>query len=92
VATRLKAVAATAKIADGPLFLKSLTLTGGSDAATVLVQDTAAGGGTDVIKLAAAAGVVANWVSGDADGVLFSVGLYVTVAGTTPSVCAEYEV
>lgn len=92
MATRLKSVSATSKIADGPLFLKSLTLTGGSDAATVLAQDTKAGGGTDVIKLGAAAGATVEWVSGDADGVLFSNGLYVTVTGTAPSISAEYEV
>jgi hypothetical protein len=92
MATRLERASATGLIQAGPLYLKSVVLTPAAAAATASLQDTAAGGGTDVLSLAAAAsGNGALWVSGDPDGVYFGAGLYLTLSGAGALVSVEYE-
>ena len=91
MASRLERATATALIQAGPLYLKSVALQGGSANSTALLQDTAAGGGTDVLGLAALANASACWTSGDKLGVYFKNGLYLTLAGAAAAVTVEYE-
>jgi hypothetical protein len=92
VATRLESAVATAKIQDGNLWLKSVTLAAGADAATVIIDDSTDGSGTDLLKLAAPAGETATWVTGDrGEGVFIGNALYATITGTTPFVSFEFE-
>lgn len=91
MASRLKQIAASAKVADGNLRLKSITLTAGVDAASVAVDDSADGAGTDLLTLKAAAGSTVIWRTGDPQGVFFGTALYATITGTAPAVAFEYE-
>lgn len=91
MASRLERVTSTVLIQPGPLWLKSVALQGGSANSTVLLQNSAAGGGTDVLGLAALANASASWVSGDKLGVFFKTGLYATLTGTAAAVTVEYE-
>jgi len=92
VASRLIRVTGTGAAYSGKCILKSVALQGGSANSTALVQDTTAGGGTDVLGLAAVIGSSAVWRSGDDDGVPFTAGVYVTLAGTGASCSIEVEV
>jgi hypothetical protein len=80
-------LAASALIKTGPGVLHTVTLTGGSDAATLVLGDEVATAGDSIIALAAAAGVS---VSALLD-VAFGVGLYATITGTTPKVTVSYR-
>jgi len=91
MATRLEQASATGKVQDGPLWLKSAILAGGSAAATLLVQDTTDGSGTDVLKLAAPIGDSAVWQSPDNEGVYFANAIYATLGGTGAVATFEYE-
>jgi hypothetical protein len=91
MATRLKRITATGLVLAGPCWLKSVALKGGSANSTVLVQDSLAGGGTDVLELAAVIASAAGWTSGDEEGAWFSLGVYATLAGTGASASFEIE-
>lgn len=91
MATRLEQVSATGKVQDGSLWLKSVVLAGGSAAATLLIQDTTDGSGTDVLKLAAATGDSAVWQSPDSEGVYFANAIYATLSGAGAVASFEYE-
>lgn len=58
-------------------------LTGGSDAATLIVYDNTAGSGTILCKLAAAAGVSVTFFP--CAPVRANTGMYATLTGTAPS-------
>lgn len=79
---------ATGDVTTSTATLKSVILTGGSDAATVIVK---AGGasGTQILKLAAAAGV--SVPSGDLHNALCPSGIHVTLTGTGPAVTVVWE-
>lgn len=91
MAARIEQASATAKIQDGPLWLKSVLLTAGIDAASVTIEDTTGGGGTDLITLKAAANSSVQWRSGDRQGVWFKTAIHATFTGTTPFASFEYE-
>jgi hypothetical protein len=80
-------LAASALIKTGPGIIHTVTLTGGSDAATVVLGDEVATAGDTIIALAAAAGVTASAVL----DVAFGVGLYATITGTAPKVTVSYR-
>ena len=80
-------LAASALIKTGPGVIHTVTLTGGSDAATVVLGDEVATAGDSIIALAAAAGVSASAVL----EVAFGVGLYATITGTAPKVTVSYR-
>lgn len=87
-ATKIVAVAATADITTANAYLRSVSLTGGSDAATVVVR---AGGaaGTVILTLKAATATTAPQA---AFGRLYcGAGIHVTVTGTAPAVSVEFE-
>jgi hypothetical protein len=80
-------LAASALIKTGPGVLHSVVLTGGSDAANLVLGDEVATAGDTIIALAAAAGVTASAVL----DVAFGVGLYATITGTAPKVTVAYR-
>ncbi len=92
MAAILKRVTATGLVQAGPCWLKSVTLQGGSANSTVLVQDSSAGGGTDVLGLAAVIGASSGWTCGDEEGVWFKTGVYATLAGAGAAASFEIEV
>ena len=79
-------LAASALIKTGPGVLHSVVLTGGSDAATLILGDEIATGGDAIVGLAAA-GVTASAVL----DVAFGVGLYATITGTAPKITVSYR-
>ena len=92
MASRLKQVSASSKVADGNLWLKSVTLTAGAGAAaTVAVDDSTDGNGTDLLTLAAPQGTSITWQAGDPGGVFFGAALYATLTGAGAVVSCEYE-
>ncbi len=91
MAARLKQISASGKVADGPLWLKGIVLTAGSDAATLAVDDSTDGSGTDQLTLKAATGASAVWTTGDRDGVFIKTALYGTLTGTGPVASFEFE-
>jgi hypothetical protein len=92
VATRLTLRSSDGAAYTGNARLKSVVLTAGSDAATVTIDDSTDGNGTDLLTLKAAANATVSWTAGDPDGVFFTTGIYTDVSGTSPSVTVEYEV
>lgn len=68
--------------------LHTAILTGGSDAATLIVYDNTAGSGTIILKLAAAAGVTV--VAPLNCGWAFGKGCYAALTGTAPSASFGY--
>ena len=92
MATALKKVTATGLVITGPVFLRSVMLTAAAATSTVLVQDTSAGGGTDVLSISAVANTSQEWQSGDDDrGVFFAKGIYATLSGASAAVSVEFE-
>lgn len=92
MASKLKQLSASGKVADGNLWLKSVTLTAGAEAdATVSVDDSTDGNGTALLGLATPKGTTVTWKGGDPGGVFFGVALYATLSGTGASVSCEYE-
>lgn len=91
MASRMKTVTATGAIKAGRGFCKSAVLAAGADAASVVLDNSAAGSGTVFLKLIAAAGASAVWTANDREGVYVDGGIYATVTGTTPSISVEYE-
>ena len=82
-----KVLAASGLIKTGPGIIHTVTLTAGSDAATVIIGDEVATGGDALIKLGSATAGVS--VSAVVDAA-FGVGIYATISGTTPSVTVTY--
>jgi hypothetical protein len=87
-ATTIKAVAATGDITTQTAYLRSVVLTAGADAASVVVK---AGGssGTTILTLKAAAN--ASAATPDLGRVLCGSGIHVTLTGTAPAVSVVYE-
>lgn len=85
----LKQLAATGAVKAGPGLVSAVVLAAGADAATVVLDDSTAGGGTDVLKLSA----VANGSAAISfpRPVYFSVGIYATLTGTGPVLSVAYE-
>lgn len=78
---------ASALIKTGPGVVHTAVLTGGSDAATLVLGDEVATGGDSIVALSAAAGVSVSAVL----DVAFGVGLYATITGTAPKVTVSYR-
>tara|TARA_R110002126_G_scaffold6587_6_gene33839 strand:- start:21 stop:299 length:279 start_codon:yes stop_codon:yes gene_type:complete len=86
------ALTATAQVKVGLGKLKGIFVSSGT-APTVAVYDSATADTNDPVVLATFTGAVpGNYVfTGDADGVVFSKGLYVVLGGTTPKVSIFYD-
>lgn len=80
-------LAASALVKTGPGVVHSVVLTGGSDAATLVLGDEVATGGDAIVTLGAAAGASVSAVL----DVAFGVGLYATITGTAPAVTVSYR-
>lgn len=91
MASRLARGTATGLVVSGPLYLRSVIVNADAAASNVLLQDTAAGGGTDLLKVSANANDSQDWVSGDRQGVFFEKGIYATLTGAGASFSIEYE-
>lgn len=87
-ATTIKAATATGDITTLTAYLRSVVLTAGSDAASVVVK---AGGssGTTILTLKAAANTSA--ATPDLGRVHCGSGIHVTTTGTSPAVSVIYE-
>jgi hypothetical protein len=96
MATRLKRITATGLITAAPARLKSVVLTPAAAVATLVIDDSTDGSGTDLFSLqAGASGASVIWMSADSTkhtaGVGFSVGIHATLGGTGASAMIEYE-
>lgn len=69
--------------------VSAITLAAGSDTATVIVDDSTDGNGTDKWKLSAVAGASASIAF--PEPLLFGTGIYATITGTGPAVSVSYE-
>lgn len=85
--SRATHVAATADITTGDAYLKSVVLTGGSDAATAVVKAGGSGGTTILTVKAAINTTVAVPLDGD---VYCADGIHVTITGTLAAFTAVY--
>lgn len=84
-----KQLAASGLVKTGPGELHALLLTSGSNAATVTLYDNTAGSGTKLAVLKAATGLTNSFVP--AVSLVFSTGLFATIAGTAPEVSIVYS-
>jgi hypothetical protein len=82
-----KHLTASGLVKTGPGVLHSVVLTGGTDAAIVVLGDEVATSGDTVVRLAAATGVSVCAVL----DVAFGVGLYATITGTQPKVTVSFR-
>ena len=81
-----KHLAASGLIKTGPGIIHTVSLTGGSDAATLIIGDEVATAGDPIITMAAIAGLTVTVALNAA----FGVGLYATITGTAPAVTVTY--
>ena len=86
------ALSATAQVKIGLGKLKGIFVSSGTSP-TIAVYDSATASTSDPVIVATFTGATpGNYVfTGDADGVVFSKGLYVVLGGTTPKVSIFYE-
>lgn len=92
MATKLVTVSASGAAYTGGCRLKSVHLAAGAAAAaTAIIDDSADGSGTDLLKLAAVTSAGDQWASGDQHGVLFTTAVYVTLAGAGAVATVEVE-
>ena len=86
--TGIAKISATGAAVDKPCRLLSVHLAPATAACTAVVTD--GNGGTDVLKVTAAASAASNqWRSGG-DGIPLAVGAYVTLAGAGAIAYVEY--
>lgn len=77
----------SAAVKTGPGGVHTVTLTSGSDAATLILYDNTAGSGTIIVKLACTA---ANTTASVTLNASFSTGCFAALTGTTPSATVTY--
>lgn len=78
---------ATGDLVARACMLHSVTLTGGSDAATLVIRN--ASGGDALLTLKAAANASVQWRSGAKSGVFMSATVHATFTGTGPLATVE---
>ena len=88
MASQIKQVAATADITTVSTYLKAVSLTGGSDAATLTVK---AGGSSGTTILVLKAATATSVVFSDLHLTDCAGGVHATLAGTAPSATFVYE-
>lgn len=91
MASNLKQRTTTGAFVTGDYRLKSVVLAAGSDAATLVIDDSTDGSATDLLKLTAAANTVAVWTAADPEGVMFGTAIHGTFTGTSPAASIEYD-
>lgn len=78
-------------VASGKRRVLSAVLAASTDAATLTLDDGATAGGTERLVLKAAANTSITWRAGAADGVAYSNGVFITMTGTSPVGCVEWQ-
>lgn len=78
----------SAAVKSTPGMLCGVVLTGGSDAASVIIYDNTAGSGTILLTLKAAANTSIIWTP--AQPVSAGTGIYAALTGTSPAVDVSY--
>ena len=93
MASQLKRVTADTDVTTVGSFLKSVILdTDGTNAATVVIKDGTAAGGTAIASLRApGAGPSVIWRAGDQQGVYVASGIGLDLTGTGAAVAVEFE-
>lgn len=81
-------VSATGDVTTHAGVLKSVTLSAGADAATVVIRDGS--GGNILLTLKSAILSTVSWRSGDKSGVFVSSGIHATITGTSPAIDVEH--
>ncbi len=89
MASVLKEVTATGDVATVGLYVKSVCLTAGSDAASAVLRE---GGGSGTIRLSikAATNTTVQWTAADHDGAYLPGAVHATLTGTGPTLTVEY--
>lgn len=88
--SRLKELSATGNVAGtDTIYLHSVVLTAGADAASLVVRDGGSGG-TVVLTLKAPAAGTVTWRGSDSDGVQLNTA-HATFTGTSPVADFEYR-
>lgn len=93
MASALKQVSATGPVtdvADGSVYVKSVTLTAAAVAASVTLDDSTAGAGADLLTLKAPIEQTVTWRCGDHQGALFATRVHATITGAGALVSVEY--
>lgn len=90
VARDLKEVNSTGNVTTSvPAYLWSVTLTAGSDAATLVIKDGSSG--PTRVTLKAAANSTVQWRAASPDGVLMGTAIHATFTGTGPVADIEFD-
>ncbi len=76
-------------VKSAPGHLVSVVLTGGSDAATLIIYDNTAASGTKLITLKAAANTTVPYVP--PRSIPFGKGCFAALTGTSPAAYIQYE-
>jgi len=79
---RVKALAASGQVTDGPAYVYGIHQEGGADAATCALANQSTSGGTRVMGTKAALATVTDTFPGAP--VFFGAAVYATITGTTP--------
>lgn len=87
--SNLARITASGAVAAGKRRLKGVCVTAAAATATVAVDDSADGSGTDLLVLSAVANTSACWRARDA--VPFSTAIYGTLTGSGAAASFEYE-
>lgn len=87
--TGYKVISSSGAIKSGNGILYAITLTGGSDAATLTLYDELSGSGDQMVAtIKAATNTTVHLIF--PGGIVFGIGCYATITGTSPSVSASY--
>ena len=87
--TKPKVLAASGAVNTVAGRVYSMSLTGGSDPATILLKDGGSDGTTSTATLSVGTGSSAQWVF--PGGLQFSTSIYATISGTAPTALIEFE-
>lgn len=82
-------LASSAQVKTGPGAVYGVVVTGGSDAASLILYDNTSGADPKIIGTIKAAATVSVAVSFP-NGIVFGAGCYATITGTAPSITVVY--
>lgn len=90
MASQLRRLTASGDVIAGSGYLKSVTLTGGTAASSVVIRE---GGSAGTIRLTVKAAIdtTVGWKAVDPDGVLLPGAVHATLAGAAAEVAVEIE-
>jgi len=82
-------LSASGAVTTFPTRVLGMGLSGGSDAATLILKDGGSSGTVKTLTLKAAAGTTVYW--NFPNGITFSTDVYAAITGTSPSAMVIYE-